>query len=355
MLDSSVKFSIRQDCLISLRLLPNLLERLAGQRIAILGGTGFVGTWIAEAIAAVNDECGAQVQLDLIGRSAATWTANNPHLAGRNEISVRAGDVRSHFELARDTTLVLYAAGIADPRVHASNPLLVQDTALSGIARALAETTRLERLQRFVNLSSGLVLGPHNHDHALRELDIGVLDFTRAHNVYAESRRAAENLVGLYASQFRIPVSTARAFTFIGPHQPLHAPWALNNFIRDALAGNDIRLHGDGSTRRSYLYGSDVASWLLKILVDGKDGEIYNLGGSQPFSHAEIANVIASYITPAPKLIFKSEPIHGGRRQDFFPDLTKVQLQLGLKQAFNINESIGRAMHWYASRLDLTG
>lgn len=348
--DDAVQQALRQDCLASMKLQPTLIDRLAEHRIVVLGGTGFIGTWIAETVAALNDESGARVRVDLFGRSAASWAAAHPHMAAREDVHVKSLDVRSPFELPRDATLVLFAAGVADPRVHASDPIRVHETAVHGMAHALAASTRLEPLQRFVNLSSGLVLGGQMQDRALRESDIGALDFTRVHNVYPESRRAAENLVSLYASQYRIPVSTARAFTFLGPYQSLDVTWAANNFIRDALSGNDIRLHGDGATRRSYLYGSDAAAWLLKILVDGRDGAVYNLGGARPVSHAAVAEIVASCTVPTPRLVYKSRPGATGRRHDFFPDLANVQSMLGLSQAFEIEAAIKRAINWHARR-----
>ncbi len=343
--------AIHQDCLASLQLQPGLARRLAEHRIAVIGGTGFVGTWLAETTAALNDELGARVRVDLLGRSASAWAAAHPHLAERGDVQVHAVDVRSSFELPRDVTLVLFAAGIADPRVHASDPFCVHETALHGLSHALAASARLELLQRFVNLSSGLVAGGPASEHGLRENELGALDFTRVHNVYAESRRAGENLVSLYASQYRIPVSTARAFTFLGPYQPLDAPWAANNFLRDALSGNDIRLHGDGTTRRSYLYGSDVAAWLLKILIDGQDGEVYNLGGSRPVTHADVARLVSAQTTPMPQLVYKSQPATNARRHDFFPDLSHVRETLGLQQAFEVDDAIERVMLWHARRL----
>ena len=343
--------SIRKDCLKSLQLQPELQHRLAGHRIAVIGGTGFIGTWLAETVAALNDDLGCRVRLDLLGRSVDAWGRANPHLAGRDDIHLQTVDVRSSFELARDVSLVLFAAGIADPRVHASDPFRVYETVLSGMMHALAATARLELLHRFVNISSGLVLGGQLQQKALRETDIGVLEFARVHNVYAESRRGSECLANLYASQYRIPVSTARAFTFFGPFQPLDAPWALNNFIRDALAGNDIRLHDDGATRRSYIYGSDAAAWLLKILLDGLDGDVYNLGGGEPISHAEVAHIVAENTVPNPQLVYKSQLTNDGRRHDFSPDLLHVQSALGLRQAFDIRTAVERTMHWHASRL----
>lgn len=343
--------NIRKDCQRSLSLQNDLASCLAEHRIAVIGGTGFIGTWIAEIVAALNDEHDKHIQLDLLGRSAVAWCQAHPHLASRDDVHAQIVDVRSSFELHRDTTLVLFAAGIADPRIHASEPLRVYETILHGIEYSLAASTRLERLQRFVNLSSGLVLANQNQDHALNEDDIGALDFTRAHNVYAESRRTAENLASIYASQYRMPVSTARAFTFIGPYQKLDAPWAINDFIRDALSGNDIRLHGDGATRRSYLYGSDAACWLLRILVDGQDGEVYNVGGDHPISHAEIAKIVATNTLPSPALIYKSQLNTIGRRHDFYPSSEKIQQKLGLHQAFDIEEAIKNTIQWHAYHL----
>jgi len=338
---------LREDCHASLANLPGLATKLVGQRIAVVGGTGFVGSWLAEAVAALNDDLGGQVRIDLFGRSAAGWHGTRSHL-DRKDVTAHVLDARSPFELPRDTTLVLFAAGIADPRIHASDPHRVFQTNVYGLDHALSAAARLEQIQRFVNLSSGLVLGADLPRRALTETDIGGLDFTRFHSLYVESRRAAESLACAYAGQYRIPVSTARAFTFLGPYQPLDAPWALNNFIRDALAGHEIRIHGDGATQRSYLYGSDVAAWLLKALVDGRDGEVYNIGGDAPVTHGEAAAWVAARTTPNPELVYKSRPGAAGRNHDFFPDVTHTMRALGVRAAFDVQAAIERSMRWHA-------
>ncbi len=154
-----------------------------------------------------------------------------------------------------------------------------------------------------------------------------------------------------FAGQYRIPVSTARAFTFLGAYQPLDAPWALNNFIRDALTGNDIRIHGDGATRRSYLYGSDVAAWLLQALVAGRDGEVYNIGGGESVSHADAATWVAERITPTPQLVYKSQPRAGGRTHDFYPNVTQTMQSLGVRPVFAPRAAIERSLQWHAHQL----
>lgn len=345
-----VRRALREDCRASLSPLPRLPAALADQRIAVVGGTGFVGSWLAEAVAALNDDFGARVRLDLYGRSVSRWHVGREHLC-RADITLHALDVRAPFELRRDTTLVLFAAGIADPRVQASDPHRVFQTSVYGVDHALSAASRLEDIRRFVHLSSGLVLGGTLPQRALGERDLGLLDFTQLHMVYAEARRAAESLACACASQYRLPLSTARAFTFFGPYQPLDAPWALNNFIRDALAGHEIRIHGDGSTRRSYLYGSDVAAWLLQALVAGRDSEIYNIGGCQAVSHAEAASLVSERIVPAAELLYRSQPHAVGRNHDFLPDVSHSMQALGVAPVFDLQAAIERTMRWHAHHL----
>ena len=349
MLDQAQK-RLREDCRVSFASLADLPKQLTGQRVAVVGGTGFVGSWLAEAVAMLNDDFGSGVRIDLFGRSVARWHESRPHLQ-RDDIALHTVDVRSSFELPRDTTLVLFAAGIADPRVQASDPHRVFQTTVHGIDHALLAAARLERIQRFVNLSSGLVAGSDPAQGALKEGDIGLLDFTRFHSLYVEARRGAESLACAFAGQYRIPVSTARAFTFLGPYQPLDAPWALNNFIRDALTGNDIRIHGDGATRRSYLYGSDVAAWLLQALVEGRDGDVYNIGGSEPVSHGDAAAWVAERTAPIPQLVYKSQPRAGGRTHDFYPDVTHTVQSLGVRPTFEPRAAIERSLQWHAHHL----
>jgi len=340
---------IEEDCIKSLEPHEGLVPQLKGHRLAVVGGTGFIGSWIAELVALINDKYAGDIRLDLIGRSANSWKKKYPHLH-RDDVAVRELDVRSPFSLADDTTLIIYAAAIADPRVHSSDPYQVYQTNVNGIDHALNAATRLPMIHRFLNVSSGLaVSGPKSE--AISESSIGVLDFTRIQNTYAETRRSAEALSCIYASQHRMPVVTTRAFTFIGPYQSIDAPWALNNFIRDALYGHDIRILGDGTTRRSYLYGSDAAVWLLKIAVAGEIGEVYNLGGQSPISHADVANEVAGLCANRPRIVFTESSTASSRTYDFFPDVTFGKEALGLHQTFSTKQAIQRAMQWHRASI----
>ena len=348
MLDATLQRLLREDCGRALGALPDLAKQLCGHRLAVVGGTGFAGSWLAETVALLNDDHGARLQLDLFGRSAAKWAEHHPHLV-RPDINAVTLDARAPFELYRETTLVLSAAGIAVPRVWASEPQHVFQTTVYPLDHTLTAANRLENLQRLVLISSGLVAGAAS-GATVSERDVGMLDFTRVHNVYAEARRAAESLAHGFASQFRLPLSTVRPFTFLGPYQHIDAPWALNNFVRDALGGHEIRISGDGATRRSYLYGSDVAAWLLRAVVAGEDGGVYNMGGAEAVTHSKAARLVSERIQPEPRVVFTGRPRDDQRSHDFVPDLSHTQQALGVRPTMDLVGAVERTLHWHAVR-----
>lgn len=341
---------IRQDCLLACQSLPALRSKLTLKHIAVTGGTGFLGSWIAETVAALNDEYHLGITLDLYARGVKEWALKYPHLSQRRDIHLHMQDVRSQFEFARNTHFVVHAAGIPNSRVHASDPLRVQQTTLQGLDNALQAASQLDNLERFLNVSSSLVSGKPNRPGALRETDYFALPCGQLHTVYLEAKRAAENLASIYRSQFRMPVSTIRPFTFAGPYQELDRPWAINSFLRDVLTGNDIRIHGDGGARRSYLYGSDAACWTLAALAHGTDGATYNVGSPQAISHLELANAIAERVSPKPRVALNTAPAKQAALDELYPDLGFTQRSLGVLQTCALDSTIEKSWLWYSAQ-----
>lgn len=345
--NASSNAEMRQDCLAACADQHELRAGLARQHIAVTGGTGFLGTWIAEMVAALNDEYGLGITLDLYARNIADWPQKYQHLAGRLDIRLRKQDVRSSFEFARSTSYVIHAAGIPNNRVHASDPLRVLQTSTAGIANALEAASQLDGLLRFVNVSSCLVAGAPQGPGPIGEQDSFPMPPGQPHNVYAEGKRGAEMLAAVYRSQYRLPVSTVRPFTLTGAYQELDRPWAINNFLRDALTSGEIRIHGDGSARRSYLYGSDAAWWCLAALVRGVDGEVYNLGGGTPVSHLELVKLISERASPRPRVALNTLPNRPQRDDDLYPDLSATQRRLGVRETCTLEQVIDKTYRWF--------
>jgi dTDP-glucose 4,6-dehydratase len=344
---------LRQDCLSACSYQQDVRSKLGLTRIAVTGGTGFLGTWIAEMVASLNDEYDLKITLDLYARNSAEWGKRYPHLSGRKDISLYSQDVRSPFQFHSATNFVIHAAGVPNNRVHASDPLRVMQTTIDGINNALDAASQLDNLGRFINVSSGLVSGASSHLGALSENDYFAIPSGQLHSVYVDAKRSAESIAAIYRSQLRMPISTIRPFTFTGPYQSLDRPWAINSFLGDAIMSREIRIHGDGSARRSYLYGSDAAWWTLAALVNGADGGVYNVGSPMAISHIELAQLICEKIAPKLDIVVNTLSSKQVQHDELYPNVAHTQSILGVMQTCMLEQAVDKTWRWFSSAAPL--
>ncbi len=248
------------------------------------GGTGFFGCWILEALTAANDELGLRPLRDVLTRNPDAFRARAPHLATHPAVHLLPGDVRSFPIPRRGFEYVIHAAFDSSREPDAEE---TRSTIIDGTARCL-ELARRARARRFLFVSSGAVYGkqPPGISHVPEEYvdDPASADSDSPHTEKpsARPRRSAFER----PARAGLEVQIARGFAFVGPHLPLDGHFAIGNFIRDALAGGPIRVHGDGSPVRSYLYAADLAVWLLTILLRGRSGAAYNVGSEREVTSA---------------------------------------------------------------------
>jgi dTDP-glucose 4,6-dehydratase len=259
------------------------------------------------------------------------------------------------MELPRETSYIVHAAATPDTRFHSSHPVETMTSIADGTAAVLRATDRCAQFKMFLNLSSAFAVGSQPSDlDRLPESHAGAPVSGSVSFAYAESKRYAETLCMTVRSQSRLPLITARPFTFIGPYQKVDSPWAANTFIADALAANPIRVSGDGSTVRSYLYGADVAFWALKMLTTGQSGSTYNLGSGDAVTLAELAERVARHFTPQPEIRLRTGVIPGNpvtaqsqnRSSRLVADTTLVYRELGLESVFTLDEALARTIEW---------
>lgn len=341
---------IKQDCEESLRGDVTMLSSLKGECILVTGGTGFMGTWLAEIISFLNDNHGFNTKLILLSRQTHNFSLKAAHLVNRKDITLIDKDVRNLLEIPGEVTYIIHAAANPDNRQHSSDPLTVMDVIAKGTESVLAAASRINRLRKLVNISSGLIYGSQPLDlDAIPESFKGIIDCDSIISVYPEAKRFAETLCVAYRSQFKLPIVTVRPFAFIGPYQLLDKPWALNNFLRDSLFGRTIRILGDEETVRSYMYASDMAVWILRILIDGIVGVAYNIGSPYGITLRHLSEKIAGNF-PIPPRIVSSSPTGNSRRSRFVPDVTLAQKTLGLTLKIDIDEAIKRTIYWHKLR-----
>lgn len=341
---------VREDVALALDPVVGALGALRGRAVTVTGGTGFAGTWVAEAITHLNDVHGFGTSLSLLSRSADRFALEHPDLASRPEIRLVKGDVRHAPDVPRDTAYLLHAAANPDTRFHASHPVQTMQTIAEGTAAVLQAVRNASDLRMVVNLSSALAVGtqPATIDE-LGEDQHGAPAAGSASSAYAAAKRYGETLCAAVRSQDHLPVLTVRPFALVGPFQSLSSPWALNTFLREALAGDPIRVLGSGRTVRSYLYGSDLATWLLRIAVAGRSGDCLNVGSPEAVDLETLARAVARHVEPEPDIILNFGRGVTSPEDRLVPDVSRAQ-SLGLSVTVPLEEALSRTVRWHRVR-----
>ena len=283
----------------------------------------------------------------MLTRDPDSFRNRAPHLAACPAIRLHRGDVRS-FDFPRgEFTHVIHAATDTLASFYEREPLEMFDTIVRGTRRTL-EFARSSGAGKFLLTSSGAVYGKQpTHTARLSEDHPGAPDPGSRDSVYGEGKRAAELLCGLYASQYGIETKIARCFAFVGPHLPLDAHFAVGNFIRDGLKGGPIRVNGDGTPYRSYLYAADLAVWLWTILVRGRASRPYNVGSESEISIGDLAELVAAVFGSGIQVRIAKPPAPGMPSTRYVPSTQRARSEMGLVQRVDLGESIRRTATWH--------
>ena len=122
--------------------------------------------------------------------------------------------------------------------------------------------------------------------------------------------------------------------------------FAVGNFFRDALANRSIILKGDGTAVRTYLHGCELAGWLWALLIDGKTGVAYNVGGVEPISMHELASRVLEVVGTRSGVEVGESPKPSQLPDRYVPDVSRVLEELQLPAPWTISETLRRTARW---------
>jgi nucleoside-diphosphate-sugar epimerase len=320
-------------------------EKLKNAQIFLTGGTGFIGRWILESIAYVNQKHQHHIQVSILTRDPDRFQKANPHLINPDYFQYIAGDVLRLSEIdckaLSSFTHIIHAATDASAELNETNPLHMFDTVVFG-TRQVLEFVRRYPSARILYLSSGAVYGQQPIDVKYVDEDsFTAPDCKNPRNTYAEAKRAAEMLCAIYRKQFDLEITCARIFALLGPFLNLNIHFAAGNFIRDALANKKIMVSGDGRPERSYLYPTDLITWLLTILTDGHSGATYNVGSEEAISIGDLAHLTAHLLGGAGCEILGLHD-SGWNPGRYVPSNALIRKELGVVQGVALAEAIIR-------------
>lgn len=326
------------------------LQALRGERVFVTGGTGLIGSWLIESLCYADKVLNLQLQIDVLSRNPEGFNRRFPHLSTESSLRVIQGDVRDFSSTGEKYGIVIHAATDASAKLNQENPLLMADTIVAGTRRTLEFACEVGA-RRFLMLSSGGVYGKFMQGVThVPEDYTGGPDPLNLWYTYSESKRMAELLCAIYASKHGLEIPIARIFALLGPRLPLDIHFAAGNFIRDALNGGPIKVAGDGSAFRSYLYMADLVVWLMAILVRGRSGRAYNVGSPEAVSIKELADLVSNLTPGEPQVEVAGRADASNPVSYYVPEVERACTELQLGVTIPLEEAISRTISWYRKK-----
>jgi UDP-glucuronate decarboxylase len=334
------------------------LAEMAGGRLLVTGGAGFLGYYLVLAAVAANDARGAApihvTVWDNYMRGVPAWLGA---LSARPDVDVVTHDVRHPLPTGiAPFDYIIHAAGIASPTYYRLHPLETMDANIGGL-RALLDFAAATRPRGFLFFSSSEIYGDPPPDAIpTPETYRGNVSCTGPRACYDESKRYGETLCVTFAHQYGVHVTMARPFNNYGPGMKITDGRVIADFCRNVVAGEDIVMHSDGSPTRTYCYVADAVVGYYKVLVRGRVGEPYNVGTDGPeISVADLAERIAA--AGRETLGYGGNVVHRPSPEDAYlednpnrrcPSLAKTRADVAYEPIVALDEGLRRTLLWYA-------
>jgi len=161
--------------------------------------------------------------------------------------------------------------------------------------------------------------------------------------VYDEAKRFAEAMVMAYHRYHNLGTRIVRIFNTFGPRMRIFDGRAVPTLMRQAILGEDLTIHGDGSQTRSFCYVSDMIEGFYKMMMSDYSEPI-NMGNPQEMTILEMARLIIKLTSSKSKLVFEPRPPDDPQVRK--PEISKAKKILDWKPKVGLEEGLQKTMEW---------
>lgn len=311
-------------------------------RILVTGGAGFLGSHLCERLVARGDD------VICVDNFFTSQKSNVQHLLGEPNFELIRHDVTRPFWLEVDQIYNL--ACPAAPGHYQYNPIKTMKTSVLGAIHVLGMAKRVRA--KVLHASTSEVYGDPTV-HPQPESYRGNVNPIGPRACYDEGKRAAETLCFDYQRSNGVDVRVVRIFNTYGPRMHPFDGRVVSNFIRQALAGEDITLYGDGSQTRSFCYRDDLISGFITYMdrEEPFPGPV-NLGNPGEFTIRQLAELVVE-LTGSGSNVIVDRPLPEDDPKQRRPDIALAKQTLGWEPTTPLHEGLAKTIDWFRG-IDIT-
>lgn len=272
-------------------------SKLQNKNLLLTGATGLIGRVLVDAIMYRNRQCNDNIKLSIITRSKKN---------AENIFSEYLGNLFNiiEWDLSREASdmtdiqadFIIHGASNTHPLAYTNQPISTIMTVVNGTKNMLNLASR-DISQRILFLSTVEIYGENKGDvERFTEDYLGYINCNTLRAGYPESKRTAEALCQAYRKEKNINVVIARLGRVFGPSTTQEDSKSTTQFIRRAVAGQDIVLKSEGTQQYSMIYVNDACRAIITLLTEGVNGEAYNVSNDEIIDLKTIAGTLAELV-----------------------------------------------------------
>ena len=321
----------------------------------LTGGAGFIGSHLAETLL---DQGHSVFVLDDLSTGSID---NIRHLKGRAGFEYAIDTVmneRLTAELIDQADVVFHLAAAVGVKLIIEAPVRTIETNVHGTEVVLTHAAKKRKL--VVIFSTSEVYGKSTAVPFSEDADLVMGPTHKYRWAYACSKAVDEFLALAYWKEKKLPVIVARLFNTVGPRQTGRYGMVIPNFVRQALMGAPVTVHGDGSQRRAFAYVGDVVNGLIKLVEEPRAvGEVFNIGNTEEISIRELAHRVKQLTGSTSEIVFVPyDQAYEAGFEDMprrVPDLTKINRLVGYAPTVGLDEVLVLAIERHREALPVHG
>jgi len=313
--------------------------RLAGRRILVTGGAGFIGSnFVHQFLRRCPDA-------HVVVLDALTYAGRRENLDGlpARSLTFVHGDIRDPDAVARamaDCAFVLNFAAESHVDRSIETPGQFIQTDVYGVF-VLCEEARRQKIQRFLQISTDEVYGEVLEGHVTEDAPL------LPRSPYAASKAGGDRLAYAYHTTYGLPVVVTRCSNNYGPRQ--YPEKLISLFVTNAIDDQPLPVYGTGLNRRDWLHVDDHCAALIALLEHPEiEGETYNIGAQHELDVLTITDTILGLLGK-PKTLIRHVEDRPGHDRRYAVDSSKLTRATGWRPKIEFADGIRQTVEWYRS------
>ena len=319
---------------------------ISGSRFLITGGAGFIGSHLTDKLIKSG---GSVVILDDLSTGS---LSNIEHLKSHTQLKVVQGSILDSSimkKLVGECDYIFHLGAAVGVANIMKNPLESFKINIDGTENVLYACLKLGK--RVVLTSSSEIYGK-NSSGTLNENSDRVLGSPEKFRWLYSEAKAIDETFSMILHQDGLDVRVVRLFNTVGPRQSHKYGMVLPSFVKAAVDGKTLNIHGNGSQTRCFIHVQDVVEALLIVMMlDHISGEVFNIGNPQETSILELAQEVISLTNSSSTITFSDyNVIYPNGFEDMIrrvPDITKAKSTLGWEPKIDLRQIIKETAAYY--------